>query len=176
MIESFVQEHEVDLNDVTCVSLAGNTTMTHLLLRVDPAYIRQEPYVPTANFIPILKACEVGIEINPHGLLFCVPGVASYLGGDITAGVLASAMHRSKDINLLIDIGTNGEIVLGNKDWLIGCAASAGPAFEGSGMSCGLRAVRGAIERVEIKDKTLKTGIFNDRRRGRARHLRFRLY
>ena len=156
MIESFVEEHEVDLNDVTCVSLAGNTTMTHLLLRVDPAYIRQEPYVPTANFIPILKACEVGIEINPHGLLFCVPGVASYLGGDITAGVLASAIHRSKEINLLIDIGTNGEIVLGNKDWLIGCAASAGPAFEGSGMSCGLRAVRGAIERVEIKDKTLK--------------------
>jgi uncharacterized 2Fe-2S/4Fe-4S cluster protein (DUF4445 family) len=155
MIESFIDELDIDLNDVTCVSVAGNTTMTHLLLWVDPVYIRQEPYVPTANFIPVLKASEVGIEINPHGLIFCVPGVASYLGGDITAGVLASGMHRSKDINLLIDIGTNGEIVLGNKEWQIGCAASAGPAFEGSGMSCGLRAIRGAIERVEIKDKAL---------------------
>lgn len=155
MIETFAQEHAVDLNDATCLSVAGNTTMIHLLLRIDPTHIRQEPYVPTANLIPVVKAAEAGIKINPHGLLFCVPGVASYVGGDITSGVLACSMQKSKDVNLLIDIGTNGEIVLGNKEWMIACAASAGPAFEGSGMSCGLRAVRGAIEGVEIIPKTL---------------------
>ncbi|OIO37039.1 MAG: hypothetical protein AUJ74_00090 [Candidatus Omnitrophica bacterium CG1_02_44_16] len=153
MIEAFIDEFKVDLNDVTCLSVAGNTTMIHLLLRIDPKHIRQEPYVPTANIIPVLKAHEVGIKINPHGLLYCLPGVASYVGADITAGVLSCDMHRSKEVNLLIDIGTNGEIVLGSSDWLMSCAASAGPAFEGSGMSCGVRAVRGAIQGVKITEK-----------------------
>ena len=155
MIEAFVDEHDIDLNDVTCLGIAGNTTMIHLLLRVDPTYIRQEPYVPTANLLPVIKASEAGIKINPHGLLYCVPGVSSYVGGDITAGVMACDMHRSSEINLLIDIGTNGEIALGNSDWLISCAASAGPAFEGSGMSSGIRAVKGAIQTAKIKPKSL---------------------
>lgn len=159
IIENFIEEHKVDLNDVTCVSVAGNTTMIHLLLRVDPTHIRQEPYVPVANFIPVLKASEAGLKINPRGLLFCVPGVSSYVGGDTTAGTLACAMHRSKELNLLIDIGTNGEIVLGNAEWLISCAASAGPAFEGSGMSAGLRATRGAIQSVKINPKTFETQV-----------------
>jgi uncharacterized 2Fe-2S/4Fe-4S cluster protein (DUF4445 family) len=143
--------------------------MIHLLLRIDPTYIRQEPYVPTANIIPVIKASEAGIKINPHGLLYCVPGVASYVGGDITAGVVACNMHQSKDVNLLIDIGTNGEIVLGNSEWLMSCAASAGPAFEGSGMSSGMRAVRGAIGAVKIKDGALDvtlTTIGGDKPRG----------
>lgn len=155
MIEGFVDEHGIDLNDVTCLSIAGNTTMIHLLCRIDPTYIRQEPYVPTANFLPVLKASEVGININPHGVLFCLPGVSSYVGGDITAGVMACDIHRSKEVNLLIDIGTNGEILLGNSEWMISCAASAGPAFEGSGMTSGIRAVRGAIQSAKIKDKAL---------------------
>lgn len=150
MIESLAQENNVDLNDCSGISIAGNTTMMHLLLCIDPKYIRQEPYIPTINSIPALKAVEAGIKINPCGLLFCAPGVASYLGGDITAGVLACGIQRSKDVSLLIDIGTNGEIVLGNSDWMIGCAASAGPAFEGSGMSCGMRAVKGAIQKADI--------------------------
>ncbi|MBI5872747.1 MAG: DUF4445 domain-containing protein [Candidatus Omnitrophica bacterium] len=151
MIETFTEEHGIDLNDVTAVSVAGNTTMIHLLLRVDPTYIRQEPYVPTANYFPAVKAAEAGIKINPHGLLFCLSGVASYVGADITAGVVACDIHQSKDLSLLIDIGTNGEIALGYSDWIISCAASAGPAFEGSGMSSGLRATRGAIQEVRIK-------------------------
>lgn len=155
MIEGFIDELGIDLNDVTCLSIAGNTTMIHLLCRIDPTYIRQEPYVPTANFLPVLKASEVGININPHGVLFCLPGVSSYVGGDITAGVMACDIHHSKEINLLIDIGTNGEILLGNSEWMISCAASAGPAFEGSGMSSGIRAVRGAIQSVKLKDKAL---------------------
>ncbi|MFH0878012.1 MAG: ASKHA domain-containing protein [Candidatus Omnitrophota bacterium] len=159
MIESFIDEQDIDLNDVLSLCVAGNTTMLHLLCRIDPTHIRQEPYVPTANFIPLVKAAEVGIGINPHGVLFCLPGVSSYVGADITAGVMACDIHRSKKTTILIDIGTNGEIVLGNSEWMISCAASAGPAFEGSGMSCGLRAVRGAIQAVKIKDITLELDV-----------------
>jgi len=153
IIKDLISEHNVNLNDLTCCLCAGNTTMVHLLLRVDPTYIRRDPYVPTANFVPVVRAAEAGIKINPRGLLSCVPGVSSYVGGDITAGVLSCGMERSKKLTLLIDIGTNGEIVLGNKDWLICAAASAGPAFEGSGVTCGMRAVRGAIQKVKINPK-----------------------
>jgi uncharacterized 2Fe-2S/4Fe-4S cluster protein (DUF4445 family) len=159
MIESFSGEYRVDLNDVTVISVAGNTTMIHLLLKIDPKHIRQQPYVPTANFIPVVKASEVGLKIHPHGLLFCAPGVASYVGGDITAGVLACGIYKTSGVELLIDIGTNGEIALGNSEWVISAAASAGPAFEGSGMSCGLRAVRGAVQGVKIDIKTLDVSL-----------------
>ena len=150
IIESLILEHNINRNDLTAVMCAGNTTMVHLLLRVDPTYIRREPYVPTANFVPVIRASEAGIKTNPRGLLACIPGVSSYVGGDITAGVLASGMDRTAKLTMLIDIGTNGEIVLGNKEWLVCCSASAGPAFEGSGVTCGMRAARGAIQRVEI--------------------------
>lgn len=150
MIKELANENNISLNDANCVLCAGNTTMIHLLLSVDPTNIRKEPYVPTANFVPTIRAVEAGIKINPRGLLSCVPGVSSYLGGDASAGVLACGMYKAKELSLLIDIGTNGEIVLGNREFLIGCAASAGPAFEGSGMSCGMRAARGAIQNVKI--------------------------
>jgi uncharacterized 2Fe-2S/4Fe-4S cluster protein (DUF4445 family) len=150
MLRELIQEHSIDLNDVNCVLCAGNTTMVHLLLRVDPTYIRREPYVPTANFIPTVRAAEAGIKINPRGLLSCVPGVSSYVGGDTTAGILSCGLYKQEDLGILIDIGTNGEIVLGNKEFLVACAASAGPAFEGSGVTCGMRASRGAIQRVKI--------------------------
>jgi len=153
MIHELTDEHHIDLNDLTCVVCAGNTTMLHLLLRIDPTYIRREPYVPTANFIPTVRAAEAGIKINPRGLLSCVPGVSSYVGGDATAGVLSCGLHNEDDLSILIDIGTNGEIVLGNKEFLIAAAASAGPAFEGSGVSCGMRASRGAIQKVTIEPK-----------------------
>ncbi len=154
MIQELTQENNIDLNDCTCCLCAGNTTMIHLLLRVDPTYIRREPYVPTANFVPVVRAYEAGIKINPRGLLACVPGVSSYVGGDLTAGVLACGMDKTEKLSLLIDIGTNGEIALGNKDWLISAAASAGPCFEGSGVTCGMRASKGAIQRVKINPKT----------------------
>jgi len=156
MIQELIREHHIDLNDVNCVLCAGNTTMVHFLLRVDPTYIRREPYVPTANFVPTIRSAEAGIKINPRGLLSCVPGVSSYVGGDITAGVLSCGLDREEDLCLLIDIGTNGEVVLGNKDFLISAAASAGPAFEGSGVSCGMRASQGAIQKVKISPSDLK--------------------
>ncbi|MDD5255741.1 MAG: ASKHA domain-containing protein [Candidatus Omnitrophica bacterium] len=151
MILELAAEHGVDLNDVTYAVCAGNTTMIHLLLRVDPTYIRKEPYIPTLNFVPVLRASEVELRINPRGLLYCVPGVASYVGGDVTAGVISSGLFKQPHLGILIDIGTNGEVVLGNRDFLISCAASAGPAFEGSGVSCGMRASKGAIQKVKIK-------------------------
>ncbi|MDD5594782.1 MAG: ASKHA domain-containing protein [Candidatus Omnitrophica bacterium] len=156
MIRELIEENKVDLNDVTALLCAGNTTMMHLLLGIDPTYIRRQPYVPTANFVPTLRAAEAGININPRGLLFCLPGISSYVGGDTTAGVLSSGLNKERDLSLLIDIGTNGEIVLGNEEFLIACAASAGPAFEGSGVGCGMRASHGAIQKVKIEENDFK--------------------
>jgi len=156
MILELIREHVIDLNNVTCILCSGNTTMIHLLLSVDPTYIRKDPYIPTANFVPTLRAAEAGININPRGLLACVPGVSSYVGGDTTAGILSSGLYKEEGLCILIDIGTNGEIALGNKDFIIAAAASAGPAFEGSGVSCGMRASKGAIQKVTIDPKTLE--------------------
>ncbi len=168
LIQALVKEHKLNLSDVNAVKCAGNTTMVHLLLKVDPTFIRKDPYIPTANSVPVIRAIEAGIKINPRGLLACVPGISTYVGGDITAGVLASGINRTKKLSLLIDIGTNGEIVLGNKEWLVSCAASAGPAFEGSGVTCGMRATKGAIQRVKIKDadKVKLTTIANTKPKG----------
>jgi len=156
IIRELVREHNVDLNDVNCIVCSGNTTMIHLLLSVDPAHIRKEPYVPTANFLPVLRAAEAGINISPRGLLSCVPGVSSYVGGDTTAGVLSSGIYQKDELCILIDIGTNGEIVLGNKDFLVACAASAGPAFEGSGVTSVSRK-HGAIQKISIIQTSILT-------------------
>ncbi len=150
IIQELVSEQKVDLNDVNCIICSGNTTMIHLLLRMDPAHIRRQPYVPTANFLPVIRAAEAGININPRGLLGCVPGVSSYVGGDTTAGILSSGIYQQEECCILIDIGTNGEIVLGNRDFLMASAASAGPAFEGSGVTSGMRASSGAIQKIRI--------------------------
>jgi uncharacterized 2Fe-2S/4Fe-4S cluster protein (DUF4445 family) len=150
IIHGLIADYKVDLNDVTAILCAGNPTMIHLLLRLDPSYIRREPYVPVANFVPVIRANDAGIKINPRGLLYCAPGISSYVGGDVTAGVLSTGLFKSEDLSILIDIGTNGEIVLGNKDFLVATSASAGPAFEGSGVSCGMRSSIGAIEKVKI--------------------------
>ncbi|MEE8360250.1 MAG: ASKHA domain-containing protein, partial [Candidatus Omnitrophota bacterium] len=150
MIQGFANEHKINLNDINGVTCAGNTTMIHLLLRVDPTHIRREPYVPTANFVPVIRAAEAGIKASPRALLYCVPGVSTYVGGDITAGILACGLNETKKLTLLVDVGTNGEIVVGNREWLAACSASAGPAFEGSGLTCGMRAQRGAIQEIKI--------------------------
>jgi uncharacterized 2Fe-2S/4Fe-4S cluster protein (DUF4445 family) len=150
LIAALVEEHNVDLADVTYCVAAGNTTMLHLLLGVDPSFIRKEPYIPTAIHAPAIRATEIGITISGRGLLQCLPNVGAYVGSDVVADILASGIHLDDSLSLLIDVGTNGEVVLGNSDWLICCSASAGPSFEGGGMRCGLRATDGAIERVAI--------------------------
>jgi uncharacterized 2Fe-2S/4Fe-4S cluster protein (DUF4445 family) len=129
---------------------AGNPTMAHLFLGVDPAHIRLEPYTPAANFWPPCRAADVGLDLHPRAPVYVLPGVASYLGGDITGGLTASGFGTDGRAALFVDIGTNGEMVLGDGDWLVGCSCSAGPAFEGGGIACGMRAVAGAVERVGV--------------------------
>ncbi len=136
------------------VVVSGNTTMAHLLLKIEPRYIRRDPYIPTVSEFPILKAGEIGLKANPIAAVFIMPGPASYVGGDIVSGVLATGFHREDPLTLFIDIGTNGEIVLGNQEWLMTAACSAGPAFEGGGIRWGMRAEQGAIEKVTIDPKT----------------------
>jgi len=150
LISTLVKRNKLSIHDINSVVCAGNTVMTHFLLGLDPINIRKEPYLPTASFVPPLRADVVGIKINKYGLLYTLPCVGAYVGGDISSGVLAVRLDNAEVLSLLIDIGTNGEIVLGNKDWMVCCSASAGPSFEGSGISCGMRAAKGAIEKVNI--------------------------
>ena len=125
----------------------------YLLLNLEPRYIREEPYVPTFNRVPTILSRDLGIKMNHEGRIHCSPAVGSYVGGDITAGLLCTPLLRnSKKISLFIDAGTNGELVVGNKDWLVTCACSAGPAFEGSGIKCGMPASEGAIEEIKMLD------------------------
>src|SRR3989338_2631556 len=156
LIGSLINEARLTLDDLTAIISAGNTTMTHLLLKIDPAQIRKDPYIPAVNFMPVIRASEAGIKINPRGLLMCLPCIGSYVGGDIIAGVLASGMDKSKDLSLFIDLGTNGEVVLGNKEWLLSCSTSAGPCFEGGGLKSGIRAMKGAIQNISIKDNSIE--------------------
>ena len=151
LIVSLAERNRIDLQEITAVICAGNTAMIHFLLNLDPRRIRREPYVASASFIPPIRAAEAGIRINKSGLLYCLPGVAAYIGGDIVAGVLATRLFAKKGVCLFVDIGTNGEVVLGNRDWLVCASSSAGPAFEGSGVKHGMRAGTGAIEHLSIR-------------------------
>jgi len=152
LIDRLLEKNPVDREDINAVVAAGNTTMSHFLLGLTPCSIRLDPYVPTADVYPQIKAAEIGLKLGPHTVLETLPSVASYVGGDIVAGVMACGMAEGTELRGLIDVGTNGEIALGNKDWLVCCSASAGPAFEGGGTRCGMRAIKGAIEKVEIKN------------------------
>jgi uncharacterized 2Fe-2S/4Fe-4S cluster protein (DUF4445 family) len=150
LISALVQRNNVALSNITAVMCAGNTTMTHLLLGLDPSAIRKTPYIPASAATPPVRAVEVGIQINPRGLLYTVPSIGGWVGGDVTAGIYVVGLRRSEKVQMLIDIGTNGEIAVGNCEWMMACSASAGPAFEGSGVKHGMKAIHGAIERVEI--------------------------
>ncbi len=138
--------------EITAMAVSGNTTMIHLFLGIHPKTIRYAPYISVTNIPPSVKARELGIEIHPEAPIYCVPGRASYVGGDIVADVISSGMRDHEGTSLLIDVGTNGEIVLGGKDWMASCSCSAGPAFEGGEVACGMRAMPGAIERISIDD------------------------
>ncbi len=141
----------VNPGEICQAAVAGNTVMTHLLLGLPPEHIRLEPYTPTVLRPALLDAGELGLGICPEAPVEIAPCVGSYVGGDITSGLLCTDMATgAHNISLFIDIGTNGEIVLGNTDFLMSCACSAGPAFEGGGIECGMRAAAGAIERVEV--------------------------
>ncbi|RJQ42933.1 MAG: DUF4445 domain-containing protein [Nitrospiraceae bacterium] len=159
LLSVIIKNHHIDIESIDCLVFAGNTTMTHLFLGLDPAAIREEPYIPTANTFPLSFAGELGIGVNPNIPIYAFPCVASYVGGDIVSGILAAQLHKKQELSIFIDIGTNGEIVIGNSEWLVSAACSAGPCFEGSGMKCGMRATEGAIEGVTINRDTLEVDI-----------------
>jgi uncharacterized 2Fe-2S/4Fe-4S cluster protein (DUF4445 family) len=140
--------------DIIKAVIAGNSTMMHLLLGIPAASIRLAPFVPAVNEVPPLTARDIGLDFHSDALIDCLPGVSSYVGADITAGVLSSGMDDTPLITLFLDVGTNGEMALGSRDWLVTCACSAGPAFEGAGVVHGMRATRGAIEEAWINTRT----------------------
>jgi uncharacterized 2Fe-2S/4Fe-4S cluster protein (DUF4445 family) len=151
LIDGIISRTGISHNDIYYGSFSGNTTMIHLFLEIDPQQIRLAPYVPAFNNVPFLGSDKTGIEMNPEGVIYCAPAVGSYVGGDITSGLLCTPIITQTDkISLFIDLGTNGEIVIGNRDWMIACACSAGPAFEGSGIRCGMIAAEGAIESIKL--------------------------
>ena len=154
IIEDICRKMIISPADISYIMTAGNTVMSHLLLGLDPKYIREAPYVPSVSQFPLTKAADLGIHAHPSVRLFLYPCIASYVGGDIVAGVHACQMAKSEEVSLFIDIGTNGEIVVGNKDWMVCAACSAGPAFEGGGIQYGMRASNGAIENFQIHPET----------------------
>ena len=137
-------------------TIVGNSTMIHLALGIPAESIRLMPFTTTVNQLPTLTGKEMGLIIHPEATVDCLPGVASYVGADITAGVLSAGVDDTEQVTLFMDIGTNGEIVLGSREWLVTCACSAGPAFEGAGVASGMRATKGAIEDIWINDANLE--------------------
>jgi len=156
LLNPIVEKHNIQIEDIESAVISGNTTMSHLFWGLNPAYIREEPYTPTLNTFPLWKAGIAKLHINAQAPVYTVPCVASFIGGDIVAGVLASKMYKNKEIALFMDIGTNGEIVIGNNEWLVTAACSAGPCFEGSGIRHGMRATEGAVESVKINPLTFE--------------------
>jgi len=146
IIKELLKQSGVKVEYVGHMVVAGNTTMVQLLLGLDPKYIRLTPYTPVANFIPQVRASDLGLEVGEHVYLHTLPSVASYVGGDTVSGILGAGVYQRKKLTLYMDIGTNGEIAIGNSDWMVTASCSAGPAFEGGGIRHGIMATSGAIE------------------------------
>ena len=160
VLEQIIRQSKVDREDISTITFSGNTTMTQLFLQIDPRNIRRAPYVPTATLYPPFTAATVGVDLNEHAIALLYPQVSSFVGGDIVAGVMGSGMYRKEELTLFLDIGTNAELVVGNKDWLACTACSAGPAFEGGGIEFGMRAAKGAIEDFSLDPVTFEPMIF----------------
>ena len=156
IIDQIIRISQVDRRQVSTITLAGNTTMTQIFLEIDPSSIRLSPYVPASTIYSPIQAADLGIDLADHATALVYPSVSSFVGGDVLAGVMGLGMYLSDQISLLIDIGTNAEIVIGNRDWFVCAACSAGPAFEGGGIQFGMRAGRGAIEDFHVDPHTLE--------------------
>jgi uncharacterized 2Fe-2S/4Fe-4S cluster protein (DUF4445 family) len=162
LIAEVCTEAEVSADQVYEIAIAGNATMVEILLGVDPEPVGVAPFITAATKWPVFTAAEVGIELLPSARVFLFPAFGAYVGGDIVAGVLATGMDRDKRVRLLIDVGTNCEIVLSNGDQILTTAAPAGPAFEAASIACGMRAADGAIEVVQITDEGIQLGVIGD--------------
>lgn len=160
VLEKIFKKSKIDRENVSTITFSGNTTMTQLFLHIDPSNIRRAPYVPSASLYPPFSAKELGVTINDHAIALIYPQVSSFVGGDIVAGVMGSGMYKEEALTLFLDIGTNAELVVGNKDWLACTACSAGPAFEGGGIEFGMRAAKGAIEDFSIDPMSFEPMLF----------------
>jgi uncharacterized 2Fe-2S/4Fe-4S cluster protein (DUF4445 family) len=155
-------EAGIDPGEVIEVAIAGNATMTHIALGIDPEPLGVAPFIMSTRLLPETLAADFELAVHPRAPAFCFPAFGAYVGGDITSGLLASGMDRDSRTRLFIDIGTNCEIVLGNREWLLATAAPAGPAFEGAAIRCGMRAADGAIEVVSMTPEDVRLQVIGD--------------
>jgi uncharacterized 2Fe-2S/4Fe-4S cluster protein (DUF4445 family) len=162
LARSVCEQGEVDPTEVYEVAVAGNATMTHIALGIDPEPLGVAPFIMSTRLYPEILAADLGIRAHPRARAVVFPAFGAYVGGDITAGLLASGMDRDARTRLFVDIGTNCEIVLGNREWLLATAAPAGPAFEGAAIRCGMRAADGAIEVVSMTPETIEVKVIGD--------------
>jgi uncharacterized 2Fe-2S/4Fe-4S cluster protein (DUF4445 family) len=165
-IETLLEKQFIEKDQVYLISFAGNTAMMHLLMDIPAKNISVAPFIPATTMLHKLAAKEIGININSYGVAVILPAVSGYIGGDIVAGILSTDMHTREAISLFIDIGTNGEMVLGNREFLYSCSTAAGPAFEGANIRNGLGGVQGAIDKVYFGDVIEYTTIGNIKPKG----------
>ena len=153
-IASLCATIKLDPQNIYALAVAGNTTMTHLFMGLTPRWIIREPYIPAVNKPPVVKAGALGVRVNPLARVLIFPNIGSYFGGDLIAGILYSEIYKNEETAILVDVGTNAEVVLGNKNWLIACAGAAGPALEGGVTRMGMTAGPGVIDKIAIDPDT----------------------
>ncbi|MCP4177175.1 MAG: ATP-binding protein, partial [bacterium] len=158
-VEKICENLNMKISDIFIMSIAGNTAMTHLFLGIDPSEIIREPYIPVINRPGLLLADEIGLKLNKRSRVFVFPNIGSYFGGDLIAGILFSGINKDEDVSILVDVGTNAEVVLGNSDWLMACAGAAGPALEGGVSKMGMMAGPGVIDSVAIDQNSREINI-----------------
>ena len=154
VINRLTNNNHLETGDISVISLSGNTTMVHFFLGINPSNIFHTPYIPAVNDPGTIDARDLRLNIDPFGIIYCIPSVGSYVGGDVVSGILVSELYKCKEISILVDIGTNGEIVLGNLDWMLACAGAAGPALEGGVVDIGMKAEEGAVANIKIIPET----------------------
>jgi len=149
-IAAVCQAGGIESRNIYALTLAGNTAMTHLFLGLNPRWIIREPYIPVINKPEVLKAAELGLQVNPLARILVFPNIGSYFGGDLIAGIFYAGLHTASDTAILVDVGTNAEVVLGNANWMIACAGAAGPALEGGVTKMGMMAAPGVVDKIAI--------------------------
>ncbi|MFP4429019.1 MAG: ASKHA domain-containing protein [Desulfovermiculus sp.] len=155
-LTTLCRENEVPVHAIHNISLAGNTAMTHLFLGLDPRWMIRDPYIPAVNFPGLLQAQALGLKVHPQARVYCFPNIGSYFGGDLLAGIVFSELSFREEVAILVDVGTNAEVIMGNQDWLIACAGAAGPALEGGVSRIGAQAGPGIIDSVRIDPDNLQ--------------------
>jgi uncharacterized 2Fe-2S/4Fe-4S cluster protein (DUF4445 family) len=154
-IARLCESQKLEPEHIYALAVAGNTTMTHLFMGLNPRWIIREPYIPAVNAPGVMKAQALGLQVHPRARVLIFPNIGSYFGGDLIAGILFSEIYKTSRTGILVDVGTNAEVVLGNKNWLIACAGAAGPALEGGVTRMGMTAGPGVIDQISLETDTL---------------------